>query len=338
MTSLLITGTIAGLALGYVLQRSDLCFHSAWRGALDGRFHLFKIWILGVALASVGLSLLFAWGRWDLNEGLGFRPQGNVLGGLLIGVGMVIAASCTSGLFYKLGSGMLGATAGLAGWFGGDVLGGRVLTGGDGAFDLRGSVTDLDGGPTIPDVLGVDRLIVSVLLVLVVVGLLARSRRGTATGAQWSWVVGGAALGLATTGAWALAGAGGASFGPSTVGAPTSLVDGGGVNVWLVSFLVALVPGALFAAAKSRTLWVRGERAVRYAQLAVGGVLLGVGGQIGGGCNLGHGLSGTAQLNVSSWVTVGSIVVAIAVARVVQRRVTGVAFPTDWRVNESAVR
>ena len=338
MTGLLITGTIAGLGLGYVFQRSDLCFHSAWRGLLERRFHLFKIWILGVALASVGLSLLFSWGRWELNEGLGFRPQGNILGGLMIGVGMVIAASCTSGLFYKLGSGMLGASVGLAAWFGGDVLAGRYLTGRDGAVDLRGSVTDLDGGPTIPDVIGVDRLVVSVLFAAVVVGLLARSRRGTESGSQWSWILGGVALGLATTAAWMLAGAGGASFGPSTVGAPTSLVNGGGVNVWLVSFLIALVPGALLAARLSRTLWVRGEGAVRYGQLALGGLLLGAGGQIGGGCNLGHGLSGTAQLNVSSWVTVGSIILAIAAARQIQRRMTAIALPADWRVQTTSAR
>lgn len=332
MTALILTGAIAGLALGWVFQRSDLCFHSAWRGVLEHRFHLFKIWILGVALASVGLSFLFATDRWELNEGLALRPQGNLLGGALIGVGMVIAASCTSGLFYKLGSGMLGAAVGLGGWFGGDVFASRFLTGGDGAVDLRGSVTDLENGPTIPDVVGVGRLAVAGVFLAVVVAALVRSRRDTATGAQWSWLVGGVALGVATTAAWVLAGAGGATFGPSTVGGPASLVDGGGVNVWLVSFLVALVPGAVLAAVWSRTLWVRGEGAVRYGQLAVGGVLLGVGGQVGGGCNLGHGLSGAAQLNVSSWVTVGSIVLTIAAVRVVRQRSADLGLPDDWRV------
>lgn len=336
VTSLLITGTIAGIAVGYVFQRSDLCFHSAWRGVLERRFHLFKIWILGVALASVGLSAIYAGGWWELNEGLGFRPQGNILGGVVVGVGMVVASSCVSGLFYKLGSGMLGAAVGLGAWFGGDVLASRQLIGRDGSLDLRGSVTDLDGGPTIPDVIGVDRFVVSILFLVVVVGLLARSRRATATGVQWSWWIGGVALGVATTGAWALAGIGGASFGPSTVGAPASLANGGAVNVWLVSFLVALVVGALIAARRSKTLWVRGESPVRYGQLAVGGLLLGVGGQIGGGCNLGHGLSGAAQLNVSSWVVVGSIVVGIAGARAVQTRLTPPENITEWRVQAAS--
>ncbi|MGI8936666.1 MAG: YeeE/YedE thiosulfate transporter family protein [Iamia sp.] len=337
MTSLLITGALSGLALGYVLQRTDLCFHSAWRGLFEGRYHLVKIWILGVALASVGLSVIYASDQWpQLNQGLGFRPQGNVLGGLTIGVGMVVAASCASGLFYKLGSGMLGAGVGLAAWFVGDVAGSRLFVGRDGGLDLRGSVTELDagplkGGPTIPDVLGIDRGIVSVVFLVVVAAVLARSRRRTGARAQWSWWVGGAALGVATIAAWALAGIGDAPFGPSTVGAPASLVNGGAVNTWLVAFLVALIAGAVGAAAASKTLWVRGESPSRYVGLVAGGLLLGIGGQIGGGCNLGHGLSGAAQLNVSSWATVAAIVAGIAGARAVQVRIAST--PTvEWRV------
>jgi uncharacterized protein len=46
---------------------------------------------------------------------------------------------------------------------------------------------------------------------------------------------------------------------------------------------------------------------VRYGQLAAGGFLMGAGGWIAGGCNLGPGLSGTAQLNVSSWVVLAAM-------------------------------
>lgn len=335
MIALIVTGAIAGIGLGYVFQRADLCFHSAWRGLIEGRFHLVKIWILGVALAAVGLSVVYAGDWWELSEGLGLRPQGNVLGGLTIGVGMVVASSCVSGLFYKLGSGMLGAAVGLGAWFAGDVLASRVLVGRDGGLDIRGSAVDLDRGPTIPEVIGLDRFVVSGLFLVVVVAVLARSGRHTAKGGQWSWWIGGAALGVATIAAWVLAGIGGAPFGPSTVGAPASLANGGGVNVWLVSFLLALIVGALVAARMSSTLRVRGESSVRYVQLAAGGVLLGAGGQIGGGCNLGHGLSGAAQLNVSSWIVIGSIVAGIALARAVQLRVSAKAAPSDWRVRSA---
>ena len=326
MTALIVTGALAGIALGVVFQRSDLCFHSTWRGLFEKRYGLFQVWIVGVALASVGLSAVYGLDRWDLNQGLALRPLGNVLGGATIGVAMVVTASCVTGLFYKLGSGMLGAVAGLAAWFVGDVAGHRFLVGRDGALDLRGPVAELPGGPTVPEVLGVSRWLVSVLFALVVLGVLVAMQRRSGgprsspwvdggAGRRWLWPLGGVALALATTLGWVLAGVGGTSFGPSTVGAPASIVDGEGVDVWQVSFLGFLIVGAALAAIGSDTVWVRGETARRVAQLALGGFLLGVGGQIGGGCNLGHGLSGTAQLNVSSWLTVAAIVVGIGAAR-----------------------
>ncbi|MBA2415140.1 MAG: YeeE/YedE family protein [Geodermatophilaceae bacterium] len=94
-----VTGALAGLLMGYVLQRGQLCFHSAIRNSLDGRFLLARGWALGVALASVGLALLFLLpGTSGLNQGLAFRPVANVAGGLVIGIGMVVAKSCVSGL------------------------------------------------------------------------------------------------------------------------------------------------------------------------------------------------------------------------------------------------
>jgi len=136
-----VTGALAGPLMGYMLQRGQLCFHSAIRNSLDGRFLLARGWALGVALASVGLALLFLLpGTIGLNQGLAFRPVANVAGGLIIGIGMVVARSCVSGLFYKLGAGMLGALVGLTGWAGGELLarqltlpGPTVLSGGEGS-------------------------------------------------------------------------------------------------------------------------------------------------------------------------------------------------------------
>jgi uncharacterized protein len=117
-----------------------------------------------------------------------------------------------------------------------------------------------------------------------------------------------------------LAGAGGETFGPSTTGTAASPVHGDGVDVWLLAFLAAIAVDAQVAAARTRTLWVRGEATRRYAGVAVGGALLGVGAQLAGGCNLGHGMSGAAQLNLSSWLVVASAVAGIGTARAVQRR------------------
>lgn len=310
------TGALAGLLMGYVLQRGQMCFHSAVGTSLDGRFLLARGWALGVALASVGLALLFLLpGTSELNQGLAFRPVANVAGGLIIGSGMVVATSCVSGLFYKLGSGMLGALVGLAGWATGELLarqlsvpGPTLLPGGEGA--------------TIPGLLGVPRLVVATLLLVVVVVALWRrpGRESPAQHWQWGWRRMGVGLGVAISAGWALAALGDSSFGPSSVGAVASVADGS-PNYWLITFLLGVVAGGALSARTAGGFWLRGEEPVRYAQLAVGGLLLGAGGWIAGGCNLGHGLSGVAQLNVSSVVVVVAMVAGVWVTRLGRRRV-----------------
>jgi len=310
-----VTGVLAGLLMGYVLQRGQLCFHSAIRNSLDGRLLLGRGWALGVAIASVGLALLFLLpGTSGLNQGLAFRPVANVAGGLIIGIGMVVARSCVSGLFYKLGAGMLGASVGLIGWAAGELLarqltlpGPTVLSGGEGA--------------TIPSLLGLPRLVVAVLLLIAVAVALWRRPGRESPPHDWQWGSRqiGFGLGVVITAGWALAAIGGASFGPSSVGAVASVASGS-PNYWLVTFLVGIVAGGTLSARTAGGFWLRGEEPVRYLQLAVGGLLLGAGGWIAGGCNLGHGLSGVAQLNVSSLVVVAAIVAGVWVARLGERR------------------
>ena len=308
-----VTGLIAGGLLGAVLHRGQLCFHALFAGVGGGRRGLARSWLLGVALGSVGLAVLYATPLGEgLSTGLPFRPVANVVGGLLIGIGMAVARSCVSGLFYKLGEGMLGALVGLAGWVAGELLARQVVLPGP---------TVLAGGDagTLPGVLGVPRWSVAVVFLAVVgAGLvLHRRRRGPDRAVHpWQWT--GPRLGVALAGAlvagWVLAVLGGASFGPSTVGAAAGVVSGS-PNPWLLAFLPGLTVGAFLVARRDRAVRFRGEQPVRYGQLVLGGLLLGAGGWIAGGCNLGHGLSGVAQLNISSWVVVAAMATGVLVTR-----------------------
>ncbi|MCP4416852.1 MAG: YeeE/YedE family protein, partial [Chloroflexi bacterium] len=51
-----------------------------------------------------------------------FVWQANLIGGLIFGVGMVVAATCITGVFYKLGHGMLGMIVALVAWALGDIV------------------------------------------------------------------------------------------------------------------------------------------------------------------------------------------------------------------------
>ena len=313
MGMLLLGGAAAGLFLGYVLQRGQLCFHAVFRGLLERRAALFKAWLLAAAVAAVGLAVLEAVGPWQMSTSLALRPIPNVVGGLTFGIGMAVAASCVSGLFYKLGAGMAGAIVGLVAWGLGE-LGAELV-------DLPGSRM-LAGRETLPALFGLPRIgVATAITVAVALGLSRTRRRTPSTTWQWTWPVAGLALGLGTTFTWLAAGASGAGFGASTSGAVVSIADGSPAW-WRIAFLVALVPGATIAARTAGGWWLRGEVGVRYAQLAAGGALMGAGARWAGGCNLGHAMSGVAQLNLSSLLVVAAIpmIIGIAATRTVQRR------------------
>ena len=104
-----------GLAFGFVLQRSRMCFASAFRDVFllqHGR--TLKGVLAGLAVATLGFGLVMS--KQVPNPALGFLPpEANVLpiglhlvvGGLLFGIGMVIAGGCVSGSVYRMGEGYL---------------------------------------------------------------------------------------------------------------------------------------------------------------------------------------------------------------------------------------
>jgi uncharacterized protein len=92
------------------------------------------------------------------------------------------------------------------------------------------------------------------------------------------------------------------------------LVTGGVIG----SFISAVISGDFHVGVWVPSLWASafGDSAVLRVFVAlIGGVLLGFGARFAGGCTSGHGISGTLQLAVSSWISaifffVGGIIAA----------------------------
>jgi uncharacterized protein len=112
-----------GLAFGFVLQRSRFCFTSAFRDLfLLGDARVMKGIIAGLAVATAGFAVLMA--RLVPEVGFGGLPPGatvlplgihTLLGGVLFGIGMVLAGGCTSGSLYRAGEGYVGSMVALLG-------------------------------------------------------------------------------------------------------------------------------------------------------------------------------------------------------------------------------
>ncbi len=310
---------LAGLGAGYILERGDFCFHSTWRDLLrqPARPDLFRAYLL-LLLVSIPLVQGMRALGWIDPWIPPFAWQANLSGGLIFGAGMVVAASCITGLFYKLGHGMLGTLVGLAAWALGDLIAyiGPLAPVREA---LNASPITVNGqSATVFNTLGPAGIGLLAVAWLGAAVYLQRAPRA-ARGKLWNWLRLGTGMGLFLSLAWLLARAGGSDYTYGTSGVPSGIflaLTGtlGGGSPWIPVALVSLVPGAFLAARLSGTLWVRGETPKRYAELAAGGLLMGLGAGIAGGCNLGHSMVGVPLLSLGSITTTLAIITGVFLA------------------------
>jgi uncharacterized membrane protein YedE/YeeE len=117
------TYAVFGLSFGIILQRSRLCFASGFRDLflLHDAGNLRAI-LTGLALACVGFAFIqvraIPTPTLDaLPDQAHLFPLGPqlIVGGVLFGLGMVLAGGCVSGTLYRVGEGYVGSVVALAG-------------------------------------------------------------------------------------------------------------------------------------------------------------------------------------------------------------------------------
>ena len=106
-----------GVPLGYAMQRTNLCFNSAYRKALLRRNTvLLRAILLAILIQMIGLALFVqsgigGFGGISLNV-VPFFWLAAIVGGFVFGVafrGMVYAEGCSSTVWYRVGNGNLGS-------------------------------------------------------------------------------------------------------------------------------------------------------------------------------------------------------------------------------------
>lgn len=107
---ILLTSSLAGLVAGFVMHRSDFCVTATFRDMFLFRdFFLLRILVLLVVVSMVTFELghLTGWLTPYPFPLLGSPSLASLIGGLVFGIGMVLAGGCVVGSLYKLGSGSL---------------------------------------------------------------------------------------------------------------------------------------------------------------------------------------------------------------------------------------
>ena len=106
---MILTGLLLGSVLGYVLQRSRFCVTGAFRDLyMTKSSRYFTPFLLAIAIQAIGVAVLTGMGV-IAPEPAAFAPLAVVGGGLLFGVGIVMAGGCATGTYYRAGEGLIGS-------------------------------------------------------------------------------------------------------------------------------------------------------------------------------------------------------------------------------------
>lgn len=323
---------IAGGGLGFVLARGDFCFHSTWRRFFGdpAEKSLVRSYAVLLLVSTPIVQILIATGVIDPFIP-GFAPPAAIVGGLLFGVGMVIAKTCISGMFYKLGAGMLAMVVAIVAWSVGDIVTWRgPLLGLRERLNENPITSTSDGGSeqaaTVTSWLGPFGLVLVVLAALALAVWVARDEAVsvvshdalTGRAPKLTGIRLGLVTGIVMSAAWLLVRWHGFDYTYGTSSVPSQiwnrLTNGGDISWWIPFALISIIPGALAAAVVGNTLWVRGEEPKRYVELVVGALVMGVGAGIAGGCNLGHSMVGVPLLSMGSILTTVAIAAGVFLA------------------------
>jgi uncharacterized protein len=324
MNPLIYTGLALGILFGFVLQRGRFCMNSAFRDIIVLKdYALLKSVGVAILVGMAGFAIMAMAGIIQINPKPLFWGA-NILGGLLFGVGMVLAGGCASGITYRMGEGMVGAMAAIAGF---SLAGLMAAMGIFKPFvtSLQESTTIkmADGSaPTVAKILGVPYYVAALGIAIVAAALwifLARRNKGEeddydfddpATLGErifkrgWGWLVTGLAIGVISIAAFPLSAATGRNYPLGItggwVGFFRTLITGENAISWEVLLVLGVVAGAAIAALIAGEIGLRAPAPKMIVQTFGGGLLMGFGAVCSSGCNVGHILSGVPQLSFGS--------------------------------------
>lgn len=318
---MLLTGLVCGILLGFVLQRGRFCIVGAYRDIILSKKTTFFVAIfIAILIQSIGIFLLENAGIIKINHEP-FFWFATIIGGLVFGFGMVLAGGCATGTWYRAGEGLIGSYVALF-FF---MLGAAVVKFGVLRPIDEGLKRYQIGDSTIYQSLNVSPLVlIGILFVLVCILVyreLKKPKRKIAKltprksgishllfEKSWHPFVSATLVGLLAILAWPLSYMSGRDFGLG-ITIPSAniiafLTTGNMQYVdWGMFLVLGIFIGSFIAAKGANEFKFRIPDKKTLGQNAIGGVLMGFGASIAGGCTIGNGLVETAIFSYQGWVS-----------------------------------
>lgn len=336
--TLALGGLLIGALFGILAQRSRFCLRAAVIEVSHGQLGpKLAIWLLAFSGAIIVTQILQLTGRFDTANVRQLASQGSIsgalIGGVLFGIGMILARGCSSRLLVLAANGNLRALlSGLVFAVVAQASMGGILT------PLRETVSawwTIDGGDA-RDLLSFAGIghrggLVFGLGWLFAAMCFALRHKISA----WAWV-GGIGAGLTIALAWWFTfEMSSRTFDPSPIKSLSFTSPSADVLMLVLSppgqvlnFDLGMVPGvflgSFLAALLARELKLEGfQGAYSMPRYIFGAVFMGFGGVLAGGCAVGAGVSGAAIFALTAWIAlVGMWAGASITDRLIDRRST----------------
>lgn len=325
MNFITISGLIIGVIFGFILQRGYFCHLSGFVDLIMFKNkRVLKATIWAILISLIGFHIMDALGIVQLNP----KPLwilADIVGGVIFGIGMFLASGCMAGSTFKIGNGYVGYILAAIGMgIGAYITKIGFLRSYTTALQENLKISILGKSPTLSNFLGIDRWVAVIILAVLLIWLLFRMRDRAEKGAdspsffkrffinRWGPVLTGVSIGIIQMIAFYASAKSGKNYPISLTGGYTQLGksfadwDFSLIN-WEYLLVIGVIIGAIIASVIAGEFRLKLPKLKHIIFMSVGGILLGTGAGIAGGCNVGHTLSGIPQLSIGSILTSAAI-------------------------------
>jgi uncharacterized protein len=326
MLQMLLTGLLCGALLGFVMQRGRFCLTGGFRDmylAKDNR--MFYALLIAIAIQSVGVYTLIQTGIIQFTAGA-FPWMAVIIGSFIFGIGIVLAGGCATGTWYRAGEGLIGSWIALFGY----MLMSTIMKSGP-LLPLNTSMQSVQlSKNSIAESTGLSIWIFIAVFVAIVLWIVTRElrkpkvmipslkpkRSGLAHilfEKRWHPFFTAVLVGLIAILAWPLSEATGRMSGLGITTPSANILQylvTGDVKIinWGVFLVLGIFLGSFIAAKASREFRFRMPDVKTGISSFIGGLLMGCGASLAGGCSIGNGLVMTAMMTWQGWVSLAFMI------------------------------
>lgn len=318
---MILTGLFCGGLLGFVMQRGRFCVTGAFRDLyINKDSRMFLAFFIAIAIQSIGVFALFSFGLLKL-EASPFMWLATIVGSFLFGVGIVYAGGCATGTWYRAGEGLIGSWIALIAY----MISSAVMKSGA----LKSTNERLQSytlpATSVYDTIGISPWFL-VLILSVIVGFFVwrhlrkpslpiptvkPKKKGLSHllfEKRWHPFFTATLVGLIAILAWPLSEATGRMHGLGITTPSANIVQylvTGQISFinWGVFLVLGILIGSFLAAKASGEFRFRAPDVRTSLRSCSGGILMGIGASLAGGCTIGNGLVETAIFSWQGWIS-----------------------------------